>query len=55
MHPCCLPSSLELLFSNRNEEEPVVFPKQEAVSASCQDTVLCVGKLALVVNLLSAS
>lgn len=40
-HPPCLQSSLELMFSNKSEEATVVFPKQETVSAACQNTVLC--------------
>lgn len=55
MHPCSLQSSLEMMFSNKTEEELVDFPKPETVPATCQDTVLCVEKLALAVRLFSAS
>lgn len=58
MYTHCYPqSSLEPIFSNKNKNkiELVVYYVLDVVFAAHRDTVLCVGKLALVVNLVLAS
>lgn len=56
MYTHCYPqSSREPMLSNKNTIELVVYHVQDVVFAAHQDTVLCVGKLALVVNLIIES